>query len=695
MPFFQPSDITGIFCWWRAHDISLGPNSGVVCYWQDASGSGNHLSVQDFIQPSALACPWWVPNQINGYPSIRFNGSTNVLAATGNYNGTSYYFSSLAPSSLTSFIVYNTKSSTTVQTIFSNDNIDADHPAKNNFILNINNTVSGWSFAYGKDAGLGINVVSSVGLTVPENTWLLRSDRWRTTDNAFCWARNGTILSSGYSLNMSSDIHNQLKVGANDWNGFPANFFNGDIAEIVAYDRRINEVEVDQVTQYLVQKYLIGGAGGFPLFIYAEANSGIYSNFPLVVNATPSVSSGISLFELNSSSSSGHIPLFVGSTTVINSGKPLYIGSSTIANSSISLYEYSLGSGNANFPLYIGNSQSLSSGCNLYTYGKDTSSGAFTLYMQPTLGNTSEISLYIGASLTGVNSFPLYIGNSIPINSGFDLYVPGSFINNSGLNLYLIGGLERGHFPLYMPTYDSGNKSLSLFIGASLNSNSSIPLYIAPFGNESGFMPLTIYSAPPQSFSGGFPLVMTSPNTAGTSGLYQAAPLYISSFGNSANMPLFISTDPFVGSGTNSSKMPLFIFGPQTSGVINHSVPLFLSNNVQIANANRLKMYVRGDGQLDGGLVGNANMPLFISRLPGNSMTLFIGNQMVTSGVSLYMPGAFISSQGVSLITTGMGFGSGNSLYISGPGFLSHNVGLTISGQPLQSNQITMYEHGF
>ena len=65
----------GMLLWLRADAGITKGSTNLVSSWGDQSGSGN-----DAKQSDPAAQPLWVTNSINGRPSLKFNGSSDVLS---------------------------------------------------------------------------------------------------------------------------------------------------------------------------------------------------------------------------------------------------------------------------------------------------------------------------------------------------------------------------------------------------------------------------------------------------------------------------------------------------------------------------------------------------------------------------------------------------------------------------------------
>ncbi len=69
-----PSDISALAAWYRADAANVTIATG-VSQWNDLSGAGLHLT-----QGTGASQPTWLSSDINGRPSIQFNGSSHFLS---------------------------------------------------------------------------------------------------------------------------------------------------------------------------------------------------------------------------------------------------------------------------------------------------------------------------------------------------------------------------------------------------------------------------------------------------------------------------------------------------------------------------------------------------------------------------------------------------------------------------------------
>ncbi len=708
MPFFQPSDIGGLYLWFKSTSVTgITPNTNAPS-WVDDSGSGNNTNTLPF----SVNFPTYQTGVINGYPSMRFAGNSYLSTITNNPS------LQTAPSSCTYFSVFQTNSYTAAQAIFACDNPSNSNSAFNvglNAIRVVNN--SGWSFSYGKNA----NIVPNNGYFSVEassrldgfhvsqlNTWMIRHDRFRPVDRVFEFGLNGIGIATGIATTRSNTA-NTFKIGFDDTN--VNDYFNGDIAEIIGYNRMLSDYEVGEVNLYLKQKYNIGNFYFFPLFLYADTPSGLYQTVPLSLKASFKSNSGISLFSNAANQSTKSTTLYTDSATQINSHFTLYTDSATVVNSSVKLYTSGKSSGNNSFTLFVWGSGEAAQPMTLYTDSATKANSGVKLFTQAASKITANCTLYTDSSTKANSGVKLYTDSSTPINSSFPMYTSGSTGgNNAHFNLYLdcstpINSSTR----LYMlGGTGHANLSCTLYTNSALvypTIVSGISLFVAPISHSSGHMPfyirgtnrpkitdtLTLFTYPggkscitvpsgfgtsnlPDYFNNDYynnqffeDAYWSSPSTVGgfaqictqINSLRYGVPFYVYGRGAHASMPLVINP----GKDSPKANMPLFISGPVNTGTGGNFVPLYLANSVSSTgppgDLPLVKLYTRGAGQLDGASVFNGNMLLYIDRPASNIMTLFTNSPFNDPAeISLYTQGAFFAN---SLVCSQGGINVGGS----------------------------------
>ncbi|MCE9501040.1 MAG: hypothetical protein K8R21_11175 [Leptospira sp.] len=238
----------------QADSLSGSP----VNNWAD--NSPNNLtggnSAADGNSVVAGTAPTWtlngVPNIFSGKPYVTFNGATQFLQ---NITGT---FSGLTGNDLTYFIVLRRQSAAGLQIatfigptvsgkkFFFDKPAVPDCPAASGFTLN--------------EAPLVCKAQSTTGFSGTgagtERLFSLVYDSSVILGTPFSWNNSpaeGTTIATGATFAPPTAIATSgIRIGSNT---LGAQFFNGDIAEIIYYDRVLTTAEGDLVRCYLSAKY--------------------------------------------------------------------------------------------------------------------------------------------------------------------------------------------------------------------------------------------------------------------------------------------------------------------------------------------------------------------------------------------------------------------------------------------------------
>lgn len=224
-PAVLPSDIRNLRWWLEARFIPGLADGASVATWPDMSRSG-----YDATQATGAKQPVHRAGVLAGQPVVRFNGSSQYLQALG--------FSALSLP-LTVFVVASQSGAAGSQRHF----LFLDGPSgtlgmfwsdssTNLFLGDATNT---WTGLIKATPALPLAIYS--GQLVPGGG---TSSLW--ANGALQVTNTGTI----------SATLSQPSIGAA---AAPSNYWAGDIAAIILYDRALSATERDQVQQYLAQTY--------------------------------------------------------------------------------------------------------------------------------------------------------------------------------------------------------------------------------------------------------------------------------------------------------------------------------------------------------------------------------------------------------------------------------------------------------
>jgi hypothetical protein len=203
-----PKLVAGLRLWWRA---DAGVPGGEGDYWEDQSGLGNHG-----YQTNGAATPRLVPDVANGLPAMRFDGGDTVRFTTR---------------------------MTTIRTVFwvvSTAEVVGGASSRRSLL---GDDSFSWAFAGGSGApgaiwdGFALAAVKD-GLTSVNGVAVAGTTTARPTSL------------SVVSLVTTGDAYAQ-KFGA----AYQSSPWLGDLAELIVYDRALNEAERRQVEDYLNARY--------------------------------------------------------------------------------------------------------------------------------------------------------------------------------------------------------------------------------------------------------------------------------------------------------------------------------------------------------------------------------------------------------------------------------------------------------
>lgn len=214
-----PSD--GMRLWLRAGAGTHG--AGPLAAWRDQSGNGN-----DAVQATAGHRPEVVVDEVNGQPVVRFDGSNDSLNLTDPMNGAT---------AGEIFIVARLKDFTN----FANG--IAQFGGGNGTTYTEGNMVDDFGINTGADfPGPGGALVTA----------------WHTyhasvTEDGEDLSFNGHLLLHRALPGFAPDVtfRSDAMLGTDVFD----EYFNGDIAEVIVYDRVLTEAEREQVSAYLTIKY--------------------------------------------------------------------------------------------------------------------------------------------------------------------------------------------------------------------------------------------------------------------------------------------------------------------------------------------------------------------------------------------------------------------------------------------------------
>lgn len=232
---FSPESILGLVLWLKSDSIDT--TAGYVNTWYDCSGNGNHA-----VQSTQLNKPELIPDFLNNYPVLRFDGTYSKLTSALPING-------LNASSISSFIIAN------------GGNVTAN--GNGDILFGINDYSNGlWINRYTDQKCLCVISQCTYGASLKSTAGSLPNTGYNF--RIFDYIKNLNVSSKIY-INKTgfppiTDI-TQTSAFTNDnyyigHGGFGyQNFYKGDFAEIIIFDEALSTDDRQNIENYLHFKY--------------------------------------------------------------------------------------------------------------------------------------------------------------------------------------------------------------------------------------------------------------------------------------------------------------------------------------------------------------------------------------------------------------------------------------------------------
>jgi hypothetical protein len=250
----DPRTIPNLRLWLKADAIQNLIDGDAVAAWSDISGNGWSAT-----QSTAGSRPTYKTNILNGQPVVRFDGGDHL---DFNNNATPLFS---AAGEWTLFVVHKISTTTGTSGILGQ------------YIAAVSN---GRYYFY--DAGSFLGSTATLGSVTQtngaESTTTTRVDvHRRSASNRFRTYSNGVnndddTDASTRNLLQCGNILGAITSSGSVYNGAMQNYYNGDIAEVILFNRDLTDAELLAVQSYLGTKY-------------GRAISGGYSDDPVEVKA--------------------------------------------------------------------------------------------------------------------------------------------------------------------------------------------------------------------------------------------------------------------------------------------------------------------------------------------------------------------------------------------------------------------------
>ena len=236
---------SGMVLWLKADEIDLADGAAVTS-WKDSSGNSHDFSQgTSSLQPTLVASE----SSFNNMPAVRHDGSDKLATA---------FDADLNTNQFTVFIVPAVSSDTdAIESIIDNRSASPVTRSGWNFYADMRNSggANNWEFWVGKDTGwqsinAGTDSVSTSG--VPS----ILVGQISGGDGAGASATqvfrvNGAEIGTA-SPGFYKSTADSFQLGTNATSSYQ---LNGEIAEIIQYNRALSTIEIQQVEGYLAEKY--------------------------------------------------------------------------------------------------------------------------------------------------------------------------------------------------------------------------------------------------------------------------------------------------------------------------------------------------------------------------------------------------------------------------------------------------------
>ncbi|MFC1659029.1 LamG-like jellyroll fold domain-containing protein [Pseudomonadota bacterium] len=285
--------------WFDANDVNTITKDGSnnVSAWNDKSGNGNHATQATFSYK-----PVYVPSGLNGKGTIRFDGTDDRMATSLNLSSPPYSV----------FVVFNYL------------NLESAVPsAVRRAVQGSNNWLIGpYSSQIRHYAGGWV----SYSLPLIQNTFYVTS-AINTGSGSTFYINGANATDSSTPVTAPGTIH----LGAGG--AYPGEPLDGDIAEVIIYDRALSDSERREVESYLSNKWGVAAipTSGLTLWLDADDESTITFNGSTVSGWEDKSGNGNNVIQTTASSQPTYVVAGLNNRAVLS-----FDGSDTLSKASVS-----------------------------------------------------------------------------------------------------------------------------------------------------------------------------------------------------------------------------------------------------------------------------------------------------------------------------------------------------------------------
>jgi len=281
---FNPRWISGLQLWLDAADSStlysgsiggtLAVSSGSVGRWEDKSDNRWHAT-----QSIEANCPRRITASYNGLDTIRFDGTNDTLLISGAANIMTN------ASEVTFFVVASSQRSTGTRGFFFVSNGVAAGTSRIRFVKNALHNVTTEGRRLDADAFYTFNYFPGGVVSSSLLTCYCSGIKFNTSSSYYYVNGINQVLSGSMPSSWSGSTSNATSLRVAIGSTATANYLNGDISELIYYNRYINDVERRSIERYLVRKWNIRSYDQ-----KTSSSADIFSNLELYLDANNIVS---------------------------------------------------------------------------------------------------------------------------------------------------------------------------------------------------------------------------------------------------------------------------------------------------------------------------------------------------------------------------------------------------------------------
>jgi hypothetical protein len=244
---------------WLAADSSVKTQEGRrVVAWSDIL-HGDNLSAEDALQPETANQPMFAPKGINGRPAVRFNGSSSYLVTTPletTDNQTIFVVCQFNKAAMRpgrkrggQILNYNGPPHRLVSSTYEPGVLQIGEPIVEGFAPT---RLGGKLFSGrlgGKDVSESEMYASPLGVGVP----VVLAYRYDLANHRSSLWINGELLEEKPALRPAG-VTSRKTIGRH---GFMKFFFAGEVGELMIFNSALGDADLDDVTNYLLNKFHI------------------------------------------------------------------------------------------------------------------------------------------------------------------------------------------------------------------------------------------------------------------------------------------------------------------------------------------------------------------------------------------------------------------------------------------------------